>query len=514
MQGGSKGGHFQVTDVSDQFGRYLRVRDIFREIANCLETVIQSALLPKVWVLQQPGRSRGVVRFHDFELDLSSGELHRTGATTVRLSEQPFRILCMLLERPNEVVSRDELRKKLWPKNTIVEFEHSISAAINRLRQVLGDSASDPHYVDTLARRGYRWMVPVEWAATPLGPPPAPSASPSDQNLIGKQVSHYRILEFLGGGGMGVVYQAEDLKLCRRVAMKFLPPALAIDAAVLQRFEREARAASALDHPSICTVYEVDEYEGKPFIVMQLLHGQTLRERIETGEGRRPLSIDELLAVAIQVAEGLKAAHQKGIIHRDIKPANIFITEQRQAKILDFGVAKLIEKVDQPESSAQEAHDAWTKHSLGLTLMGKAVGTAAYMSPEQGRGEKLDARTDLFSFGLVLYEMATGVQASDGVKSGQNLGDIRLPLPQLGTENPPRLGEVIEKSLQEDRELRYQSAAELAADLKVLRRDMSSSQSTRHPELPKRHRRTSIFLAFTVLLVISFGLAILLTQPV
>jgi eukaryotic-like serine/threonine-protein kinase len=268
---------------------------------------------------------------------------------------------------------------------------------------------------------------------------------------------------------------------------------LASDAAALVRFEQEARAASALDHPSICTVYEVDEHEGKAFIVMQLLRGQTLRERIETRQGRCPFAINELLAFAVEIAEGLQAAHQKGIIHRDIKPENIFITEQGHAKILDFGVAKLVERTEAGSLTRQDAHEAET-NSLGLTLSGKAVGTAAYMSPEQVRGEKLDGRTDLFSFGLVLYEMATGVRPFENEIAGRvdSLNRVYPSLRQFNPQAPARLAEIVKKALEKDRELRYQSADELAAALS--RQSAAFAQS-------RTSRRTPILVAVIALCV-------------
>src|SRR5260370_5270895 len=307
----------------------------------------------------------------------------------------------LLLEHPGEVIQREEIQKKLWPNDTIVEFEHSISAAMNRLRQALSDSADKPKYVETLARRGYRWMVPVEWVeSSPVLQPAAAAEKKTtespDGRLIGRKVSHYRVLRILGGGGMGVVYEAEDLKLGRRVALKFLPEELGNDPKMVKRFEQEARAASALDHPNICAIHEFGEHEGQPFIVMPLLQGQTLRERIATGDR---LALDRILDIAIQIANGLDAAHQKGIIHRDIKPANIFITDHGEAKILDFGLAKVLAYKEQNEDAGEndhqpaslQAHDT-SLHDCHLTRTGLPLGTPPYIPPEHVPTQTLDAR--------------------------------------------------------------------------------------------------------------------------
>ena len=422
------------------------------------------------------------VRVGPFEFDLKAGELRGGDGKVRRLQEQPFRILLMLVERSGALVTREEIQKKLWPNDTVVEFDHSIHTAINKLRQAFGDSAEDPKYVETVARRGYRLMVSVERLdASPAAPPPAvvPPWEPPISNLIGKRVSHYRVLEMLGGGGMGVVYKAEDLKLGRRVAMKFLPEEIASNAKALERFEREARAASSLDHPNICTIHEFGEHEGRHFIVMALLEGQTLRDRIAETAG--PLRVSELLKLAIQIADGLVAAHEKGIIHRDIKPANIFITHRDEAKILDFGLAKLTNAGD-PEHSRPEETQTASVHDMSLSLTDVAMGTMPYMSPEQIRGEKLDARSDLFSFGLVIYEMATGKHAFGGntVAALREAILNRMPVPprELNPELPPKLEEITNKALGKDRNLRYQSAAEMRADLQGLNRDAESGLST------------------------------------
>ena len=307
-------------------------------------------------------------------------------------------------------------------------------------------------------------------------------------DFVGEIVGHYRVLEKVGGGGMGVIYKAEDTKLNRLVALKFLPDRLSGDSLALQRFSREAHAASALNHPNICTIYEIGEDEGRPFIVMELMEGETLRQRIGPGErasrkassreSRPPIQLDELLDLAIQIAGALDAAHKKGIIHRDIKPANIFLIphgEGSQVKLLDFGLAKQVRNPDEEFYPTLPMGRGGAESGAPLTLAGMSVGTMGYMSPEQARGEELDARTDLFSFGAVLFEMATGEQAISGNTTAMITSFVLEESPiskhEWNPDMPESLRQVVRRAMEMNRDKRYASASEMRADLEKVKRE-------------------------------------------
>jgi serine/threonine protein kinase len=454
------------------------------------------------------------LRLGAFELNLKTGELRLLGADSdgrkVLLHEQPFRVLRILIDSSGEMATREEIKRRLWPNDTIVDFDNSINVAIATLRRAFGDSAAEPKYIETIPRRGYRLMVPVEPVEPlPKDPPGNRQAENSSQlqvletGLIGKKISHFRVLEVIGGGGMGVVYRAEDLKLGRLVALKFLPEELAGDPVSLARFQREAQTASSLNHPNICTIFAIEEFEGQPIIVMELLDGETLRDRLAAPDSDL-MSLDQLLEIALQTSSGLEAAHAKGIIHRDIKPANIFLCKNGIAKILDFGLAKLVkseeatEKEKRPTTPLDSSNlRILLAHDSALTRTGMHTGTASYMSPEQIRKEELDPRTDLFSFGLVLYEMTAGHRAFEG-DSVQDVHEAILHgAPGSANETksslPHRFDTIISKALEKDRARRYESAAEMRKDLLQVKEELR----------PGRHLVRNLLVAVASLLAIA-----------
>ncbi len=441
-----------------------------------------------------------VVRFEDVELDVRRYALQRAGRS-LKLERIPMELLLLLIERRGDLVAREEIIQRLWGKDVFLDTDNSINTAIRKIRQVLRDDPERPRFVQTVAGKGYRFIAPVieakELAARRAAP--AASTSPSPTPASGQIVSHYRILQKIGSGGMGVVYEAEDTRLGRHVALKLLTEKPADGDEAMARFLREARAASSLNHPNICTIYEVEDHDGRPVIVMELLEGQTLKQALRAG----PLELAPLLDMGTQVADALDAAHANGIIHRDVKPGNIFLTKRGLVKILDFGLAKLTPGHLVP---AEDCDDP-------LTKAGVLPGTTPYMSPEQIHGEELDGRSDLFSLGTVLYESATGRKPFAGKNAITTMDAILRSHPappgSINPNLPSDFDEICAKALEKNAASRYQKAGEIKDDLQILRRRLDARPNALAgppPELADRHPRPRM-LAFAVAFVLVAVLA-------
>jgi len=412
-----------------------------------------------------------LVRFGPFALNIDTADLHGR-AGSIRLPDQQFRILQLLIERAGGVVSRDEIQRKLWPNGTIVEWDRSINAAMLKLRSALSETSGTNGHIETVPRRGYRLILTLDQGSGPT----TDLAEPVPQHaeiLLGQQISHYRVLSILGDGGTSVVYRAEDLRLHRPVALKFLSEDLAKRPSFLQRLEDEARTASSLNHPNICTIYDIGEHRGQPFIVMEFLEGETLESWIARSDRsanseKRKIALRQKVGLALQIADALSTAHKRGIIHRDVKPANVFVTVSGLVKLLDFGLAQLDEsKTPNPKEDSAEQNQ---RRSMS--------GTPAYMSPEQQVGDRLDQRSDIFSFGVLLAELFTDSHPSlDRYNGSAQIVGLDNPTEDL----PQSLVVLIRRLLVKSRDLRYQSMSEVLTDLKRISRSLAEQQQSTTP---------------------------------
>ena len=442
------------------------------------------------------GRMAELVRFEEFEMDLRRYSLRRAGRP-LRLERIPMELLLLLVSRCGELVTREEIVEKLWGKDVFLDTDNGINTAIRKIRQTLRDDPEQPRFVQTVPAKGYRFIAPIIEVEPPAVTVKAAWSQATRVSALpaGQVVAHYRIVQKIGSGGMGVVYEAEDIRLGRHVALKFLSEKVVRAKEAMARFMREARALSALHHPNICAIYEIEEHEGRPVIVMELLEGKSLKEVLRDG----PLASDILRGLGSQLADALDAAHSEGIIHRDIKPGNIFVNVRGQAKILDFGLAKFTRGHSVPTEDREEA----------LTRLGVHPGTTAYMSPEQVRGEELDARSDLFSLGVVLYEAATGKKPFAGKNTVLVMNAVLMDAPAPPHELNPSLSEDIAKAinrvLEKDPGLRFQSAAQLRDALQPGQKAVLGG-----PALVRGGRsragRLTIMGALSVLLLVVFGL--------
>lgn len=422
------------------------------------------------------------IRFGAFELDVRSGELRKLGIR-VRLPEQSVQLLLLLLERPGEVVLREDIRLRLWPNDTVVDYDHNINSVVKRLRTALGESAEKLRYIETVARRGYRFTGEVERISRPDITPDAGSSA------------QYRLIEKVGEGGMGVVYRAEDHRLQRQVAVKLLSSSDGrLPEIMRRRFEQEARAASALNHPNICTVFGLEDFAGRPAIVMEFLEGETLAVRLVHG----PLPVAETLRLARQIASALGEAHSRGVVHRDLKPTNIMLT-RNGVKVLDFGLATMESALATPAES-------------GTADRGPLVGTLQYLSPEQAQGRDADARSDIFAFGLVLYEMLSGRRAFDGKNAAAIIAAILERAPAKPGDVPASVWNITERCLAKDPHERWQSARDLELELESAADHLA--QTAVAPPPATRVAKTAWTIAGSAAAVAIAAAVYLLARPV